>query len=33
MTKHVDEQPQQPALNLVSPQANSTNYEECLACQ
>jgi ribonucleoside-diphosphate reductase alpha chain len=31
MTKHADEQ--QPSLNLVSPQANSTNYEECLACQ
>jgi ribonucleoside-diphosphate reductase alpha chain len=31
MTKHVDEQ--QPSLELVSPQANTTNYEECLACQ
>jgi ribonucleoside-diphosphate reductase alpha chain len=31
MTKHADEQ--QPSLDLVSPQANSTNYEECLACQ
>jgi ribonucleoside-diphosphate reductase alpha chain len=31
MTVHKDEV--QPSLNLVSPQANSTNYEECLACQ
>lgn len=31
MTAHKDEA--QPSLNLVSPQANSTNYEECLACQ
>ncbi len=31
MTKHADEQ--QPSLDLVSPQANSANYEECLACQ
>jgi ribonucleoside-diphosphate reductase alpha chain len=31
MTVHKDEA--QPSLNLVSPQVNSTNYEECLACQ
>lgn len=31
MTAHKDDA--QPSLNLVSPQANSTNYEECLACQ
>jgi len=31
MTAHKDEV--QPSLNLVSPPANSTKYEECLACQ
>jgi ribonucleoside-diphosphate reductase alpha chain len=31
MTVHKDET--QPSLNLAAPQANSGNYEECLACQ